>query len=74
MRIAFLILLAGVLAGCAEPLWLTDTYDERRFLKDRYECQRDATYPGAGVIFGPEIDMPLFKACMTAKGYRLTYR
>jgi len=80
------------LSGCAQQrstAWYKQSLTQQEWARDRYECQRDATYTstpqqiygplGYGMIGsmpvggGTRIDQSLYSRCLQARGYQYIY-
>jgi hypothetical protein len=61
-----------LLAGCTRMMWVKPGATDQEFLRDKYECERDARqsgYFGTGVV-GATNMTDFAKQCMRARGYQ----
>jgi hypothetical protein len=67
MKFQSLIVGAVFLAGCAsqQPPGSNEPKSQRNYNRDLYECEREATFAGAGN------KQQVFDNCMKARGYKL---
>ena len=68
-----------LLSGCAQQqiIWHKEGATEQEFIKDRYECVRDAVMTGGTTYIGfgmteRNADPHMFVHCMIARGYTPT--
>lgn len=74
------LILIVLLSGCAQPkqiVWHKEGATEQEFIKDRYECLRDAVMTGGTTYIGfgmteRNADPRMFAHCMIARGYTPT--
>lgn len=66
MRFRLLIVAAVFLASCVswQPLGSYEPQNGRNYNRDSYECEREATFAGAGN------KQRVFDDCMRARGYK----
>ncbi len=67
MKFQSLFVGAVFLAGCAsqQPSGSNESKSQRNYNRDLYECEREATFAGAGN------KQQVFDNCMKARGYTL---
>jgi hypothetical protein len=78
MRLLMLLLLAVILAGCAEPFrWTKDGFVQTDFQREEFECMQaartsnpSAVWPASQAQYLTVPARAIYIKCMETKGYR----